>query len=151
MSRNGTLSGGAPADTGTSTPSVDQVADAVVRATARTAGAVAGTGIPVAQAPSATTAAPPAGLEPPRTPDYTPPIGAAGPLYRVLEGTVIDTVLTNRLDGAMATPVNCLVTNALYSTPVGRCFCRPARGCSARPRRCRCSASLAWQSRSTGC
>jgi type IV secretory pathway VirB10-like protein len=48
-------------------------------------------------------------------PDYTPPISAAGPLYRVLEGTIVDTVLTNRLDGAMAAPVNCLVTNALYS------------------------------------
>jgi type IV secretion system protein VirB10 len=40
---------------------------------------------------------------------------ATGPIYRVLEGTVIDTVLTNRLDGAMAAPVNCLVTNALYA------------------------------------
>src|SRR2546428_8197737 len=39
----------------------------------------------------------------------------AGPLYRVLEGTVIDPVLTNRLDGEMAAPVNCLVTNALYA------------------------------------
>jgi type IV secretion system protein VirB10 len=32
-----------------------------------------------------------------------------------LEGTVIDTVLTNRLDGSVAAPVNCLVTNAVYS------------------------------------
>jgi hypothetical protein len=29
----------------------------------------------------------------------------------VLEGTIIDTVLTNRLDGTSAAPVNCLVTN----------------------------------------
>jgi len=36
-------------------------------------------------------------------------------MHRVLEGTVIDTVLTNRLDGSSAAPVNCLVTNALYS------------------------------------
>jgi type IV secretion system protein TrbI len=50
-----------------------------------------------------------------RTPEYTEPISAAGPLYRVLEGTIIDTVLTNRLDGASTAPVNCLVTNALYS------------------------------------
>ena len=49
------------------------------------------------------------------TPDQTPPISAAGPLHRVLEGTIIDTVLTNRLDGSNASPVNCLVTNALYS------------------------------------
>ena len=49
------------------------------------------------------------------TPDQTPPISAAGPLHRVLEGTIIDTVLTNRSDGSNAAPVNCLVTNALYS------------------------------------
>jgi type IV secretion system protein VirB10 len=28
---------------------------------------------------------------------------------------VLDTVLTNRLDGSVAAPVNCLVTNAIYS------------------------------------
>jgi type IV secretion system protein VirB10 len=33
----------------------------------------------------------------------------------VLEGTVIDAVLTNRLDGTTAAPVNCLVTNPVYS------------------------------------
>jgi type IV secretion system protein VirB10 len=33
----------------------------------------------------------------------------------VLEGTVIDAVLTNRLDGTTTAPVNCLVTNPLYS------------------------------------
>jgi type IV secretion system protein VirB10 len=32
-----------------------------------------------------------------------------------LEGTVIDTVLTNRLDGNGVAPVNCLVTNPIYS------------------------------------
>jgi type IV secretion system protein VirB10 len=49
------------------------------------------------------------------TPDQTPPISAAGPMHRVPEGTVLDTVLTNRLDGTTAAPVNCLVTNPLYS------------------------------------
>jgi type IV secretion system protein VirB10 len=53
--------------------------------------------------------------DPPRTPERTDAISAAGPLHRVLEGTIIDTVLTNRLDGGSAAPVNCLVTNALYS------------------------------------
>jgi type IV secretion system protein VirB10 len=43
------------------------------------------------------------------------PISAVGPLHRVLEGTVIDAVLTNRLDGSAAAPVNCLVTNPIYS------------------------------------
>src|SRR5207253_2050827 len=35
--------------------------------------------------------------------------------HRILEGTVIDTVLTNRLDGTAAAPVNCLVTNPVYA------------------------------------
>ena len=113
--RIGTMAPGVPAQPGSPSPSVEEVADAVVRATARTAGAFGG-GAPAAQAP-ATPASEPRPLDPAqrRTPDYTPPISAAGPLYRVLEGTIIDTVLTNRLDGAMAAPVNCLVTNALYS------------------------------------
>ena len=51
----------------------------------------------------------------PRTPAQTDPISAAGPLHRILEGTFIDAVLTNRLDGSEAAPVNCLVTNPLYS------------------------------------
>jgi type IV secretion system protein VirB10 len=38
-----------------------------------------------------------------------------GPLHPVLEGTLIDAVLTNRLDGSVAAPVNCLVTNPVYS------------------------------------
>jgi type IV secretion system protein VirB10 len=107
---------GAPAQTGSPSPSVDEVADAVVRASARTAGAF-GTGAPVAQTPVAPATNEPRQPDPAqrRTPDYTPPISAAGPLHRVLEGTIIDTVLTNRLDGATAAPVNCLVTNALYS------------------------------------
>jgi len=36
-------------------------------------------------------------------------------MHRLLEGTLIDTVLTNRLDGGNVAPVNCLVTNAVYS------------------------------------
>jgi type IV secretory pathway VirB10-like protein len=104
------MPGSAPAQSGAPSPSVEEVADAVVRATA-------GTGAPAAQSPVAPAASEPRPLDPAqrRTPDYTPPISAAGPLYRVLEGTIIDTVLANRLDGAMAAPVNCLVTNALYS------------------------------------
>ena len=38
-----------------------------------------------------------------------------GPTHRLLEGTFIDAVLTNRLDGTSAAPVNCLVTNPVYS------------------------------------
>jgi type IV secretion system protein TrbI len=35
--------------------------------------------------------------------------------YRLFEGTIIETVLTNRLDGAFSGPVNCMVTTNLYS------------------------------------
>ncbi len=97
-------------------PSVEDVADAVVRATTRTA-ALAGNQAspfppPVMAAPPQQRATEPTQV---RTPDQTPPISAAGPMHRVLEGTVLDTVLTNRLDGTTAAPVNCLVTNPLYS------------------------------------
>ena len=48
-------------------------------------------------------------------PAVTGPITSTDPMHRILEGTVSDTVLTNRLDGSVAAPVNCLVTNAIYS------------------------------------
>lgn len=40
---------------------------------------------------------------------------ANGKLYRLFEGTIIETVLTNRLDGSFNGPVNCLVTTDVYS------------------------------------
>jgi type IV secretion system protein VirB10 len=46
-------------------------------------------------------------------PEFT---AADGPLHRILEGTIIDTILTNRLDGASTAPVNCLVSTPIYST-----------------------------------
>jgi type IV secretory pathway VirB10-like protein len=36
--------------------------------------------------------------------------------YRLLEGTFIDTVLTNRLDGTFTGPVNCLVSVPVYAS-----------------------------------
>ena len=51
---------------------------------------------------------------------HTDPIDDAGPLHRILEGTIVDAVLTNRLDGGAAAPVNCLVTNAVYSHSGGQ-------------------------------
>jgi type IV secretory pathway VirB10-like protein len=114
--RSGTTLASTGAQAGSQSPSVEDVADAVVRATARTAGA-SGASAPPALAPPADRATETRPRDPTQrsTPDFTPPLSAAGPLYRVLEGTIVDTVLTNRLDGAMAAPVNCLVTNALYS------------------------------------
>ena len=38
-----------------------------------------------------------------------------GKLYRLFEGTLIETVLTNRLNGSFVGPVNCMVTANLYS------------------------------------
>jgi type IV secretion system protein TrbI len=40
---------------------------------------------------------------------------AVGPRLRLFEGTVIETVLLNRLDGTFAGPVTCLVTTPVYS------------------------------------
>ena len=105
----------APGRADGASPSVDEVADAVVRATTRTAGLASNSASQILQ--QAPTPSPSSLLssESRRVPDQTPAISAAGPLHPVLEGTVIDTVLTNRLDGSSASPVNCLVTNALYS------------------------------------
>jgi type IV secretory pathway VirB10-like protein len=36
--------------------------------------------------------------------------------YRLTEGTIVETILTNRLDGTFAGPVNCLVTTAVYAS-----------------------------------
>lgn len=113
---------GRPASTGAqrsdsaAPPSIDDVADAVVRATTRTGAAFQRPAVSEPSSPPAAQASVSGGgAGESRTPEYTPPIGAAGPLHRVLEGTVIDAVLTNRLDGSSAAPVNCLVTNPLYS------------------------------------
>jgi type IV secretion system protein VirB10 len=40
---------------------------------------------------------------------------APGPRLKLLEGTVIETALLNRLDGTFAGPVECLVTTPVYS------------------------------------
>jgi type IV secretion system protein VirB10 len=98
-------------------PSIDDIADAVVRATMRT-GATTTSGpvvhSPQAEATEGTTASSRTDRAK-ATPLRTDPISSARPLHRVLEGTVIDTVLANRLDGNSVAPVNCLVTNPVYS------------------------------------
>lgn len=99
-------------------PNLDDVANAVVRATSRYA--------PTGQQqqnqpiPAAALSATPATATAPsttgrRTPASTDPISPSAPTQKLLEGTIIDTVLTNRLDGDTASPVNCLVTNPVYS------------------------------------
>jgi len=43
------------------------------------------------------------------------PAAATGKTYLLFEGTTLETVLVNRLDGQMAGPVECLVSNDVYS------------------------------------
>jgi type IV secretion system protein TrbI len=40
---------------------------------------------------------------------------SGGKLYRLFEGTIIETVLTNGLDATFSGPVNCMVSNDVYS------------------------------------
>jgi type IV secretion system protein VirB10 len=106
----GTRGGGLPAP-----PSLDDVAEAVVRATTRYAPPTAAP-VPANSPPDApSTSASPASTAAATRPASTGPISSAGPLHRILEGTVIEAVLTNRLDGSSAAPVNCLVTTPIYS------------------------------------
>jgi type IV secretion system protein VirB10 len=107
---------GLPSDMPATPPSIDDIADAVVRATTRYAPAApASAPEPDAIARGATPASDSAASGLKSKPASTSPITSTGPTHRVLEGTLIDTVLTNRLDGSVAAPVNCLVTNAVYS------------------------------------
>ena len=93
---------------------MDEIADAALRATTRAAG-LTGTAPQAPMAAPLATAWSSPQVEQQRTPERTAPISPAGPLHRILEGTLVDAVLTNRLDGTTAAPVNCLVTNPLYS------------------------------------
>lgn len=95
-----------------SPPNLDEVADAVLRAAARSAPTVAA---PSGMAPSAAQDDPARSDHARVRPGPTEPIRGSGPMHRLLEGTVIDAVLTNRLDGTSAAPVNGLVTNTVYS------------------------------------
>jgi type IV secretory pathway VirB10-like protein len=69
-------------------------------------------GRPTARSEGAGSSGPPA--SPPARPSSAPAPPDA-PTYRIPEGTIIETVLTNRLDGTYAGPVNCLVTTAVYA------------------------------------
>jgi len=112
-----TLRAGAPPDAPAAPPNIDDVADAVVRATTRyTPGPVpAATASTTTGAPNGASTLTPAAATSKLRPASTGPITSTGPTHRLLEGTMIDTVLTNRLDGSVAAPVNCLVTNPIYS------------------------------------
>lgn len=96
-----------------SAPNLDEVADAVVRATTRAA--LPPTAPSTDQPPVSRNDRPGGDSVRERSLAPTEPIRASGPTHRLLEGTLIDAVLTNRLDGSSAAPINCLVTNPVYS------------------------------------
>lgn len=111
----------APSPASTTTPEVSLLEQLL----ARNAGAPAPTRNvpPLAVTPTAAAPAPSVdpqrpgdgGVEGATPPKETAPIRSSDPLQRLLEGTVIETVLVNRLDGTFAGPVECLVTTAVYS------------------------------------
>jgi type IV secretion system protein VirB10 len=67
------------------------------------------------QAPPVPVEKPTAPVDAPVPARTTPAIPAGGSTTKLLEGTVIETVLLNRLDGTFAGPVTCLVTAPVYS------------------------------------
>ena len=109
-------SSSAPTEASPGPPNIDDVADAVVRATTRYASAdPSSTTTLTNPAGGSATPSPPIAASAKARPAATGPITSNGPMHRILEGTLVDAVLTNRLDGSAAAPVNCLVTNAVYS------------------------------------
>ena len=79
----------------------------------RTSGRAAAEAPPAVAAPPPT--APPSPVLPPTAARTSTENPAPGPRLRLLEGTVIETALLNRLDGTFAGPVECLVTTPVYS------------------------------------
>jgi type IV secretion system protein VirB10 len=93
-------------------PTIPAAADASVAAVAP----VVSSEIVPAGAIAPTRAAPPlASREASVAPPPPAPRLSMGPTYTVYEGTVIETVLTNRLDGTFTGPVNCLVSVPVYA------------------------------------
>ncbi|MGH2602948.1 MAG: TrbI/VirB10 family protein, partial [Dehalococcoidia bacterium] len=90
------------------TPSLDAIADAAVRASRRQSSSTAApeTNRPPSSEPSA---------EASRNAERDGPVTALRPLHRIHEGTVLETILKNRLDSTAAAPVDCLVATPIYS------------------------------------
>ena len=97
----------------TAPPSLDAVAEAVMRASGRLATLA---GSQQAAGKNALSTQGESASEPTARPrSKTRGTVTQGATHQILEGTVIDTVLINRVDGAAAAPVNCLVTEPVYS------------------------------------
>jgi type IV secretion system protein TrbI len=93
----------------TERPSLDETVDAVVRASQRAAGA------PVQATP--VTQPVPAQRQAGRVErsERTPPLDDSGPMHTLLEGTILEGVLTIRLNNSSASPVKVMTTTAVYS------------------------------------
>ena len=72
-------------------------------------------GLPSASAPPAPPVPPAAVPTAPAARATASPTVSGEPQYTLFEGTVIETVLTNRLDGTFSGPVNCLVSVPVYA------------------------------------
>jgi type IV secretion system protein VirB10 len=51
-----------------------------------------------------------------------------GKLYRVFEGTVLEGVVTNHIDGSMAGPILIMLTTTITRTIISSCSCPRAHG-----------------------
>jgi type IV secretory pathway VirB10-like protein len=100
-------------DAAPTAPSLDAIAEAVVRASGGTGPRADAR--PTSIAGSAPGADVSRGAPTAEVPVSTDPIAASGPLHRLLEGTFIDAALTNRLDGSDAAPVIALVTTPVFT------------------------------------
>jgi type IV secretion system protein TrbI len=113
----------APAPTDDAPPSLDDVAAAVVRAAGRSQ--PVGDARGVAPDTTAQESAQDRSSESPERRASADAPAPGGARYRLFEGTLIETVLTTRLDGGSAAPVTCLVTTPVYSAD-GRQLLIPA-------------------------
>jgi type IV secretion system protein VirB10 len=84
---------------------------ALVQALARLAPQISAAPSTTPSTPQVRTTVPPAGSPTVALSEHPAP----GPRLPLLEGTVIETVLLNRLDGTFAGPVTCLVTTPVYA------------------------------------
>ena len=107
-----------PTDAERTPPSIDEIADAAIRATSRARGVMPdGPPVSAASPPAASSQTVPGQTAARTTPAHTDPLVDDGPRHRILEGTLIDTVLTNRLESSGIAPVNCLVTDPVLLAP----------------------------------
>lgn len=95
-------------------PSTDDVVASVMRAVGGGAGRPALPGVPPDPGSGRASQSPAPGRTVAAQTE-TPPLDDSGPTHRVLESSIIDAVIVNRLDGGNDSPVIAKVTNPLYS------------------------------------